>query len=109
MTVSKFASICTMVGAAGGQPGRPGIPGAGGRCGPGPRHSPRWSVEPGRGAAGGRGRLDSGGQGARVLTAPWEGEAAGEPGRLEGDQRGDTGAGRGGERALVSSAPALNC
>lgn len=83
MTVSKFASICTMVGAAGGRPGSPGIPGAGGRRCPSPRPSPRRSADPGRGAAGGRGLLDAGGLRARGLAAPREGEVA-------GDQRGDT-------------------
>lgn len=85
MTVSKFASICTMVGAAGGRPGRPGTPGAGGRTAR-PWSSPLTPAV--RGARAGGERLDGGGQGARGLAAPGEGEAADEPERCDGDQRG---------------------
>lgn len=70
MTVSKFASICTMVGAAGGGPGPLG------RAGGGPVPALRPSAGPGWGwwAAGAVGRRRAGGAG---ISGPVDGAARG--------------------------------
>lgn len=64
MTVSKLASICTMVGAAGGRPASPPLPPAGPSAGPA---GGGWTARPERGRSGPGARGGREGRGPAVL------------------------------------------